>query len=567
MIITAILSLLAGILTVFAPCVLPFLPVIIGGSLRDNDDRRRPFLIAGALVVSILLFTILLKATTLVININPRVWEIFSGVLVIILGIFILFPDLWAKLTTKSGFDAASHTMLDKAQKQRHSTVAALLTGAALGPVFNSCSPTYAWVIATILPFSPLEAMVYLGFYTVGLAGTLLIFSLAGRKLIAKFEWATNPKGLFQRCVAVLFIIVGVLVATGVDRTFQAWAAQAIPGLTQVEEKLIPNSKNTQDSKEKTKDAQDSTSQSKVFNAHYAAPELEGIEHWLNSKPLKLKDLRGKVVLIDFWTYSCINCIRTQPYLNSWYEKYHDKGFEIIGVHAPEFAFEKIPDNVERALKEESIKYPVAMDNNYATWRAFDNHYWPAKYLIDKEGTIRFTHFGEGEYDTTEKAIQNLLNVSQTISTPSAPPTPHQGQSPETYLGAQRVSQFVGEPFYDIGTHTYTPEKKIPTHGWTLGGQWKADEEKITAQSSGATLSYRFSGKEMFLVIGGPSGSKVKVNIEGHDNAFGKDVVDKTITIDSDRLYHIASLPEFKEGTLVTLTFDKSVSAHAFTFG
>lgn len=238
MIVTALLSLVAGVLTVLAPCVLPFLPVIVGGSL-GHGSRRRPYLIAAALVVSLLVFTLLLKASTAFLSIDPRVWAIGSGVLVILLGVAMLFPGLWARVARWTKLEAA-HGLLGKARNHRGETAGALLTGAALGPVFSSCSPTYAWVIATVLPASPVAGMIYLGIYCAGMAGALLGISLAGRRLVDRLGWASNPRGWFQRAIAALFIAVGLFVSTGLDKALQTWAVDKFPAPTAFEQGLIP---------------------------------------------------------------------------------------------------------------------------------------------------------------------------------------------------------------------------------------------------------------------------------------------------------------------------------------
>ncbi len=550
----AFLSLVAGVLTVLAPCVLPFLPVIVGGSL-GHGSRRRPYLIAGSLVASLLVFTLLLKASTAFLSIDPRIWAIGSGALVVLLGLAMLFPRVWSRVAQWTRLDS-SHGLLDKARAQRSETTGALLTGAALGPVFSSCSPTYAWVIATVLPASPVAGMIYLGIYCVGVAGALLAISLAGRKLINRLGWAGNPRGRFQRAVAVLFIVVGLLVATGVDKQLQTWAADKFPSLSAFEQGLIPSS-----------DAVPGVAGDSQSRALGSAPELSGITHWVNSEPTTLQAQRGKVVLVDFWTYSCINCMRTQPYLNAWYDRYHAAGLEIIGVHAPEFAFEKVPENVERAVREAGIRYPVALDNDFATWKAFKNQYWPAKYLIDKDGTVRWTHFGEGGYDQAEAQIRELLGEGgdkAEVSGDVLHPTP--GQSPETYLGMRRASgnqmELVG------GEHDYgQPEGPQDTNRWTLSGRWSADEESVTALQDGAQLRYRFAGSEVYLVMDGPAGAKVRVHVEGMDSPGGADVQGETVTLSGARLYRLVRLPQATEGATVTLTFDAGVRANAFTFG
>lgn len=561
MLVTIVLSLFAGVISVLAPCVLPFLPVIVGGSL-GAQSRYRPYLISLGLVVSLLAFTLLLKVSTLAIGVDPRFWSIASGVLVIILGIFMLFPDLWTKISVKFGLGNKSHKLLDRAQNTGGGPVSALLTGAALGPVFSSCSPVYAWVIATVLPAQPVAGFVYISAYCIGMAGMLLAISLLGRKLIAKLGWAANPRGWFQRIVAILFILVGVLVATGVDKKVQAWAVGNVPIISDIEHQLIPK----QTGSEGDQDGGSGSTSGSVSGP--AAPEFTGIKEWINSDPLTIEGLRGKVVLVDFWTYSCINCIRTQPYLNAWYEQYHDQGFEIVGVHAPEFAFEREPANVQRAVVDAEIKYPVALDNDFKTWAAYHNNYWPAKYLIDQDGNVVWSHFGEGEYEEAEEQIRKLLGSSgEKSQTTGEISSTTLGQSPETYLGTQRARNFVGEPRLRNGSNDYTAAKLSDVNSWTLDGNWRVDEESITAEADGASLSYRFSGREMFLVMSGPEGSTATVTVDGKPANPGADVVDGTVQVGNARLYKLVKFDKPQSGATVKITFSKGVKANAFTFG
>lgn len=551
----AVLSLFAGALSVLAPCVLPFLPVIIGGSVGPGS-KRRPYLIAISLVVSLIAFTLLLKASTLLIDIDPKFWTIASGSLVIALGIAMLIPGLWAWVAQKLRLGERSHSLLHAAKaSDKGETAKALITGAALGPVFSSCSPTYAWVIATVLPAQPAAAMFYLSAYCIGMAGTLLAISLAGRKLIDRLGWAANPSGWFQRLVAVLFILVGLAVATGVDKQIQTWAVEKLPGISAIEQQLLPEEGTSGDEPAR-------------MSSLGSAPELVGIQDWINTEPLQLSQLKGKVVLVDFWTYSCINCIRTQPYLNAWYDRYHDKGFEIIGVHAPEFAFEKLPENVRKAVVDAQIKYPVALDNDFKTWRAYSNRYWPAKYLVNQNGEVVWTHFGEGDYEEAEENIRKLLDEQgQRAQADGAEMSYTPGQSPETYLGSMRAAGYTGSPSLSDGDLTFEPTEHLALNQWTLAGNWHVDHESITAQADGASLSYRFTGREMFLVMDGPAGSSVKVETESGVPAGGIDVVDQHISVGEARLYKIIRLDKPTDGLQVKLTFSKGVSANAFTFG
>lgn len=570
---TALLSFLAGLLTAFAPCVLPLLPVILGGSLDPSaKDRKRPYIIIASLVASLILFTILLKASTVLIGVDPKVWVYISGTLVIGLGIFMLFPNLWAQLIGRIGIEHRSQTLLGKAYQNKNRTVSAILTGAALGPVFSSCSPTYAWVLATVLPANAVLGVVYLAIYCLGLAIALLAVALLGRKLLERAKWATNPTGWFQRGIAILFILVGLFIITGWDKSVQTWLVDKDAlNLIQLEEQLVPTSD------ESSNDALLPASDGVLNVKPYDAPELAGIVDWINTPPLTLGSLRGKVVLIDFWTYSCINCQRTQPYLNKWYDRYHDKDLVIIGVHAPEFAFEKVKANVANAVKDEGIKYPVAMDNNFKTWQAFKNQYWPAKYLIDKDGRVRYTHFGEGAYDTTEQAIQRLLretgsSVSFKIDVPAAD-TQSQQQTAETYLGYQRGANFANtSEFVADRAVEYRVAGELQPNNWSLGGGWNIGAWQSTVTDNTSVLRLKFSAKEVYLVMDGPKGAKVKVELNNSlvtpVRSGGTDVgASGNVTIDGPRLYKLVKLPEFRQDQVLDLTLPKGVSINAFTFG
>lgn len=239
--ITSLLTLFAGVLTAFAPCVLPLLPIILGGSLVESENKKRPYIIIASLLVALILFTLLLKTTTLLLSIDVAVWQWISGIIVILLGIFMLFPTLWARVIGLIGFEHRAQAMLSGGMKQKDTTVGAIITGAALGPVFASCSPTYTWLVVTVLPRSFTEGLWYLVLYCIGLAGILLAVALVGKKLLKNARWAVNPYGWFQRTIAVLFIIVGIVVITGFDKVVQAYFIEVDPiGIKQLEKQITP---------------------------------------------------------------------------------------------------------------------------------------------------------------------------------------------------------------------------------------------------------------------------------------------------------------------------------------
>jgi thiol-disulfide isomerase/thioredoxin len=306
----------------------------------------------------------------------------------------------------------------------------------------------------------------------------------------------------------------------------------------------------------------------------YDAPELRNISDWINSEPQTLANLKGSVVLVDFWTYSCINCQRTQPYLNAWYEKYKDDGFVILGVHAPEFAFEKVTQNVRDAVEDANISYPVALDNDFSTWQAYENRFWPAKYLIDKDGQVRYTHFGEGDYAETEETIQALLNesgklVRDKIEANLSSGTVVKGQTPETYLGFERAERFVNaDQFIPNEPVEYSLAGSLKEHQWSLGGAWQINDESSQSLSSASKLGLNFSGKEAYLVMSGPPGAQVNVSVEGLNSPGGEDVDAQGITqIDGPRLYKIVRSEKYLTNKKLTLTFPTGVTVNAFTFG
>jgi len=547
------------------------LPIILGGSLDPDDkDRRRPYIITASLVASLIIFTIILKASTVLIGVDPKVWVYFSGTLVIVLGVFMLFPDLWARVIGGLGIEHRSQSLLGKAFQNKNKTVSAILIGAALGPVFSSCSPTYAWVLATVLPSNTFLGLFYLAVYCMGVATSLLAIALLGRKLLERVKWASDPKGWFQRAIAILFIIVGIFIITGLDKKVQTWLVDKdYLNLIQLEQKLVPGESSKSNSKPSI-----SSSNKQIFNVDpYQAPEIKNIAGWINSDPQTIANLKGKVVLVDFWTYSCINCQRTQPYLNAWYEKYKNSNFVVLGVHAPEFAFEKVPDNVSKAVKAAGIKYPVALDNDFTTWQAYDNKYWPAKFLIDKDGQVRYTHFGEGGYDETESTIQSLLKeagntVSKPIEQQKSTTSTENGQTPETYLGYERLERFANATQFKANQSVnYNLATNLRKNAWSLGGKWQINSESSQALNDDSKLSFNYSAREVYLVMSGPPGARVSVSVDGLQKPGGIDVnTSNQVTIDGARLYKIVSTESSGDKKL-TVTFPAGVTVNAFTFG
>jgi thiol-disulfide isomerase/thioredoxin len=304
------------------------------------------------------------------------------------------------------------------------------------------------------------------------------------------------------------------------------------------------------------------------------APEFTGIDHWLNSPPLTLAQLRGKVVLVDFWTYSCINCIRTLPYVEGWYQKYAADGFVVIGVHTPEFAFEHDTSNVAAAIKRFGITYPVAQDNEYATWTAYQNEYWPADYLIDATGHIADTHYGEGDYVQTEDTIRSLLadagkNALPTPATSAAVPPFVTNETPETYLGSERADSFSGSGSISPGAGKFSFPSSLGDDTYALSGSFDVQTQYVQAQDAGDKLELSFFARDVYLVMAADSPMTAHVSVTDVGPVAATEDVDAAgaVSIGQARLYHLVHLDAAARGT-VTITFDSAgARAYAFTFG
>ena len=589
LVILFIVSFIAGVLTALAPCVLPLLPVIVGGSIAGGT-RRRTYTITISLGVSVILFTLLLKASTVFINIPQSAWQLISGGILIMFGVFMVFPHMWDRFSFVNVLNRSSNKLLATGYRQ-NSLWGDALMGAALGPVFSSCSPTYFVILATVLPASFAMGFADLFAYAVGLSGALLVIALVGQRLVDTLGITIEPGGWFRRILGALFVVVGLSVATGTMAKTEVWLLNHGFDLSFIERRLlgapasqIPNNA-TNTSTFLSPEAKEGT--------FTKAPELAGIEGYINTngQSITLAQLKGeKVVLIDIWTYSCINCQRTLPYLRAWYEKYRGQGLEIIGVHTPEFAFERLLPNVQKAVELFGLRYPVVLDNTFATWNAFGNQYWPRKYLIDIDGFIVYDHAGEGEYEETEKAIQRALEeraarlpagrqVSDaiTVASTSAPTgvvEVHRDQlgSPEIYFGAWR-NEYLGNGVQrQTGQQALKIPRSLQQNVLYLGGTWDITDEYATNLSPGAHIKFVYKAKNVYFVASAPQADvKIKVTHDGGQllgSARGAHVNENgEATISQDGLYHLVGDIEYGVHTLEIEVQGIGLEAYTFTFG
>jgi cytochrome c biogenesis protein CcdA/thiol-disulfide isomerase/thioredoxin len=598
------ISFIAGLLTVLAPCILPLLPVVVGSSAAARS-RLTPFVVVGSLAVSVILFTFVLKVSTAFIAIPPYVWTIISGGVLVLFGLTLVFPVIWESIPGVAKLSSSGNKLVGKGY-QRKSIWGDVVIGAALGPVFSSCSPTYFVILASVLPASFALGTLYLLAYVAGLSLSLLAIALLGQRFADKLTGIADPKSWVKRAIGVLFIVLGLLIVLGVEKKIEAGIlAGGFFDVTQIEQGLLhANQKGSgipgadslmvplgaigsaSTSPDGTVVPTTGTGLSLAEKAlrYPKAPELATADAYLNTngQAINLAQYKGKnVVLIDFWTYSCINCQRTLPYLAKWYGKYKDQGLVIIGIHTPEFAFEHEQSNVVAALKQFGITYPVLLDNEYQTWNKFGNQFWPREYLVDIDGYVVHDHAGEGEYDVTEKAIQAALaeraqrlgastsGIDSSIVT-VADPNLAAVQSPETYFGASR-NEFLanGTPSH-VGTQTLTFPSTIALNKLYLQGTWDFGFEHAVAGAN-TGIKYQYNAHNVYLVGSATSPITITVLRDGKPvgaNA-GADVDPKTstATIKEDRLYSLVKDSTPGVHTLEIQIKQAGLNAYTFTFG
>ena len=573
MIILLAFAFLAGIVTVLSPCILPILPIVLSGV---SGDKKRPYGIIVGFVFSFTIFTLFLATLVRLTGIPTNALRIIAGVVLLVFGLSLLLPNIQAlmeKLFSKLsrfGPKAGTHAGF----------WGGFVIGLTIGIVWTPCvGPILASVIALAATSQVSTATFLITLtYSIGTAIPMFLIMYGGRNLLNRAPWLVRNTPAIQKVFGVLMILFALAIFTNIDQQVEGYLAATPYGadLTQLENNTaVTNQLNTLKGQS---GSNSSTNTNGLFNTNYPAPDFVGVTKWLNTdKPLSIHDLKGKVVLVDFWTYTCINCIRTLPHVTSWYDKYNKDGFVVIGVHTPEFEFEHETANVENAIKQYHIYYPVAQDNNYSTWNNYNNQYWPADYLIDANGNVRRTEFGEGEYDQMELAIQTLLKQAGkkvTAKIDTMPDTTPQDQiSPETYLGSNRMQYYYPSSTLGNGTSTYTLSNTLPQNTYSLGGQWTINGE-YAVTGKNATLNYNFVARNVYLVLRPSSSSKtstVKVFLDNKPvtsaNA-GTDVKNGVLTIPTDRLYNLINLHGKTENHLLRLEFQTpGIQTFAFTFG
>jgi cytochrome c biogenesis protein CcdA/thiol-disulfide isomerase/thioredoxin len=563
MVTLVVVGFLAGVITSLSPCVLPVLPIVLtsGGPQRR---KWRPYLVIAGLVLSFALSTLFGSLVLSALGLPQTLLRDAGIAVLVLIGVALLWPRFG---------DLLERPFARLSGRPVNPNGNGIVLGLGLGLLFVPCAgPVLATiaVIGTNHTFSA-GALVLTAAFAIGCGVPLLVLAVAGDAITRRVAAIRSRARGFRMVSGVVMLVVAVAIAFNLTDGLQT----AVPGYTEALQQSVENNGEAQGELHKLNTpgsgSSDNTAAAPGVNCAPGgqtlqdcgkAPELTGITDWLNTQPLTLAGLRGKVVLIDFWTYSCINCQRTLPHVESWYSAYHQAGLEIIGVHTPEFAFEHDTSNIKAQARSLGVKYPIAVDNNYATWNGYGNQYWPAEYLIDAGGHVRHVNFGEGDYSGTEQLIRQLLtSASSTVDLPAetevADTTPAEQQTPETYLGSQYAPLHTsgGTPSGSTPQSFQFPPSLEPDT-FALGGSWKAADAESITSGPGAKLELSYQAKYVYLVLGG-SGT-VTAQANGQTQTIAVSGVPK--------LYTLVDNGPYQRSTL-TLDFTSGVDAYDFTFG
>jgi cytochrome c biogenesis protein CcdA/thiol-disulfide isomerase/thioredoxin len=584
-----VLAYLGGVLTIVSPCILPVLPFVFARADRPFVRSGLP-LLAGMALTFAVVATFAAVAGGWVVEAN----QYGRAAAIILLGVFgltLLLPGLAERMMKPLVGIGARLSAKAEQSGERSSVLPSFLLGVATGFLWAPCAGPVLGLILTgaALKGASVGTSLLLLAYAAGAATSLALALLLGGRVFAAMKRSLGVGEWVKRGLGVAVLAAVAAIALGLDTGFLTRVS--LSSTAALEQGLIDRLRPTPEMAGPSMQAKpngagsNGVAEGPNLAVEGGFPSLAGAVEWLNSPPLTPEALKGKVVLIDFWTYSCINCLRAIPYVRAWAEKYKDQGLVVIGVHTPEFAFERKIGNVKTAVANLKIGYPVAIDNNYAIWRAFDNEYWPAHYFIDAQGRMRHRHFGEGDYAQSERVIQRLLAeaghdemasglVSVNASGAEAAPSLTTNQSPETYLGYNRAENFVSPGgLVQDQPHAYvaaTPQR----NQWSLSGDWTVSGENATLDEKGGRIVYRFHARDLHLVLGPAADGKpvrFRVTIDGAapgaDHGSDTDADGRGV-IDGQRLYQLVR----QNGAVTDRTFeieflDPGVQAYAFTFG
>lgn len=573
-----ILAYLGGILTIASPCILPVLPFVFARADRPFLRSGLPLLVGMALTFA-LFATLAAVGGGWVVAVNQygRWLALF---LMALFGVTLLFPALAERVMRP--LVSAGNRLSDRVAADKQNSVgSSLLLGVATGLLWAPCAGPILGLVLTgaALQGANVGSTLLLLAYAAGAATSLALALLIGGKVFSAMKRSLGAGEWIRRGLGVAMLLGVAAIAFGLDTGVLARISTASG--SGIEQRLVQafNPASRPAALQTTADAAPALADLGEM------PSLSGAVQWLNSPPLQAEALRGKVVLVDFWTYSCINCLRSLPYVKAWAEKYRDQGLVVIGVHTPEFAFERDVANVAKEAKKLGIDYPIAIDNNYRIWQAFNNQYWPAHYFIDANGRIRYQHFGEGDYAQSERVIQTLLRLAGGKDTSTAISQVH-GQgveqaasrqtdiSPETYLGYQRAENFASAPAVQDSAADYAASPLLSLNHWALAGNWTIGAERATLNTPDGRIVYRFHARDLHLVLGPaatgqPIAFKVTLDGKAPGEMHGVDVApDGSGVITDQRLYQLIRQTDGAGEHTFSIEFERAgVSAYAFTFG
>ena len=528
--------------------------------MRTDRRERRPIAVVAGLVGSFGVFTLLGVWLLTALHLPLDVLRWIGVVVVGLVGLSLLVPAVASVL---------EYPFVKLSRGRPVTSGGGFVLGVSLGLVFVPCAGPVLAAITVVggssHPHIGWSAVLLTIAFCAGIAVPLLVFAILGQRLTDRMPAVRARAVVLRRVIGVLLVVAAVVFATNVTNDLRN-----LPGYTGGLQSLIENSAAARHAlagvtgQPTTGALSTCDPTSPVLQNCGRAPAIRGIESWLDTpgdRPVALSGLRGRVVLVDFWTYSCINCQRTLPHVEAWYRTYAGAGFTVLGIHTPEFAFEHVRSNVRSAAMQLGVRYPVALDNQYATWDAYQNNYWPAEYLIDAKGNIRHVDFGEGNYSQTETFIRTLLTSANPAvvlpprtDVPDATPT--EQTTPESYLGDDHPSDLSGETIVPNQLVAYHPPSPLPADSYAYDGQWSIGNEASTA-GSGASLELNYSAKDVYLVLGGQG--SVQVSAGGSPP--------RTIAVSGvPRLYQLVGPGPYQQASL-DLTFTPGVQAYDFTFG
>jgi cytochrome c biogenesis protein CcdA/thiol-disulfide isomerase/thioredoxin len=570
-----VVAYLGGVLTILSPCILPVLPFVFARA-------DQPFVKSGLPLLLGMAITFAAVATLAAVGggwaVQANHWGRLAAILLLaFFGVTLLFPSMADRLTRPLvALGSRLSQSASDGTRAGSSFGPSFLLGIATGLLWAPCAGPILGLLLTgaALQGANVQTSFLLLAYAAGAATSLAVALLIGGRVFVAMKRSLGAGEWIRRGLGVAVLAGVVAISLGLDTGLLTRVSLA--STAGVEQTLL----------DKVHPKSATVAAAGTLPVEGQIPSLAGAVQWLNSPPLTAEGLRGKVVLVDFWTYSCINCLRSLPYIEAWAQKYRSQGLVVIGVHAPEFAFERNIDNVRQAVKDLKLDYPIAIDNNYAIWRAFNNQYWPAHYFIDAKGQIRYHHFGEGEYDQSEKVIQQLLAEAGKGAVPhdivavdgsgaEAAADVSDIASPETYIGYQRAENFAspGGAVPDA-SHVYATAPQLTLNQWALGGDWTVKGENATSNAGEGRIAYRFRARDLHLVLGPSSDGKpvrFRVLIDGKPPLadHGADVdAQGNGTIDGQRLYQLVR----QSGPVADRNFeieflDPGAQAFAFTFG